>query len=577
MRRGFVVLALLATMVGLRALQTDGAAGGDPMTLAAIGFVVLAAFAVAELGGRLGLPRVTGYIVSGVALGPFALGVLSPGTVGDLEMFSTLALGLIATSAGLELDLRGLRSLARTLGVTIAVKVALGLLVVGGAVFAIESQFDVLGLAEAGPRVAVAVVIAALTIGTSPAIALALISETGAKGRLADLVLGAAVVKDLVVVIALAVAVATGRAVLSGDAFDVAVLGHVGLDLAGSATAGAALGALLIAYVRYVKAEMLLFVAAMVLVVAEVSTALHLEVLLVFIVAGAVVRNYSRYEHDLLHPLHMVSLPVFIVFFTTAGANVDVAATIGVLPLALTVCLLRAGVYAIAGRIGGRVGGEEPVVRRLAWLGYLPQAGVALGLLAIAVDQLPEIAGPLATLGMAVIAINLMVGPITLRTALTRAGDASRPAPAPVEPPRDAGASSFGGARPLADLALHEIVATLDAALRAMLEGPIASPLERWLRDRVELARPALSGNAGDAGRGETHARAASVLAAAARLQADDGVPDVNGMLDAFDRQLERLLTLPTALVTPLDPALARVAPNDPVVVKLRKRGAWFA
>jgi len=344
MRRGFVVLALLATMVGLRALQTDGAAGGDPMTLAAIGFVVLAAFAVAELGGRLGLPRVTGYIVSGVALGPFALGVLSPGTVGDLEMFSTLALGLIATSAGLELDLRGLRSLARTLGVTIAVKVALGLLVVGGAVFAIESQFDVLGLAEAGPRVAVAVVIAALTIGTSPAIALALISETGAKGRLADLVLGAAVVKDLVVVIALAVAVATGRAVLSGDAFDVAVLGHVGLDLAGSATAGAALGALLIAYVRYVKAEMLLFVAAMVLVVAEVSTALHLEVLLVFIVAGAVVRNYSRYEHDLLHPLHMVSLPVFIVFFTTAGANVDVAATIGVLPPALTVCLLRAGV-----------------------------------------------------------------------------------------------------------------------------------------------------------------------------------------------------------------------------------------
>ena len=45
---------------------------------------------------------------------------------------------------------------------------------------------------------------------------------------------------------------------------------------------------------------MLLFVAGMIVVVAEVLKQLHLDLLLVFIAAGFVVRNFSRYEHDLL-------------------------------------------------------------------------------------------------------------------------------------------------------------------------------------------------------------------------------------------------------------------------------------
>ena len=68
MRRGFVVLVLLAMMVGLKALKAESPGGADPLTLAAIGFVVLAAFAIAELGTKLQLPKVTGYIVSGVVL-----------------------------------------------------------------------------------------------------------------------------------------------------------------------------------------------------------------------------------------------------------------------------------------------------------------------------------------------------------------------------------------------------------------------------------------------------------------------------------------------------------------------------
>ena len=114
------------------------------------------------------------------------------------------------------------------------------------------------------------------------------------------------------------------------------VAGHLALEI----LAGGVVGVLLIGYLRFIKAEMLLFVAALILVVAEVAHSFHLEPLLVFITAGFVVRNFSEFEHDLHPPLALVSLPVFVVFFTVRAADLDLHATLGILPLALLVALL---------------------------------------------------------------------------------------------------------------------------------------------------------------------------------------------------------------------------------------------
>ena len=197
MKRIFVVLALLAIMLGLRYAEMEApiAGGADPLTLAAIGFVVLAAFAVAELGGKIGLPKVTGYILSGIVLGPFVGGVLSPEVVEQMGMFKTLAVGLIALTAGLELETKALSKLARTLFATVGAKVVITAPLVGGVLVAVELSFHLLGLESVAETVAVGLVFAALCLGTSPAISLAIISESGAKGRLSELVLGAAVTR----------------------------------------------------------------------------------------------------------------------------------------------------------------------------------------------------------------------------------------------------------------------------------------------------------------------------------------------------------------------------------------------
>jgi Kef-type K+ transport system membrane component KefB len=425
MRRLLVIAAALGMMWSLHELGvSDDSAQFDPLTLAAIGFVVLTAYIMGELGAKLGLPKVTGYILSGVVLGPGVSDILSVRVVEEMRVFNDLALGLIATSAGLELDLRAIRQVWRTLSVTVATKIPALILLVGGTFWVVQTFFHVLDIQGEAAIWGLALIFGVLGLGTSPAIALAVVRETGSKGRLSDLVLAIAVVKDLVVVVCLALALAVVRSMLDPEgSLDAHVLLQVGEEIGLSLAVGTLIGAVLILYLRYVRAEMLLFVTGTVLLTTELSAFFHLELLLVLITAGFMVRNLSKYEHDLMKPLSRVSLPVFVVFFTTAGAGVDLGASLAVLPMALALALARALAFGLAGLAGGRAGHESPKVAGNAWMAYLPQAGVTLGLVLLAAEAIPELAEQIRRIGMALVALHLLIGPVLMSLALRRAGE----------------------------------------------------------------------------------------------------------------------------------------------------------
>jgi Kef-type K+ transport system membrane component KefB len=423
MKRLIVVIALLAMMVALERLGTEGSGATDPLTLAAIGFVILAAFAVAELLGKVGLPKVTGYLLCGIGLGPYVGDVLTHAVVDQMGMFQTLAIGLIALMAGLGLEARALAKLARTMVATTAAKLMFAAPLVAATLIGVELLWHPLGITHTPLVLAIGLVFGALSLGTSPAIALAVISETKAKGRLSELVLGSAVFKDLLVIVALAVSVTVANT-MSGAGSSGSVLGlQIARELGGSLLAGVLIGALLIAYMRFIQTETLLFVAAMVLVGAELAELLRLELLLIFIVAGFTVRNLSEYQRELLPPLEMVSLPVFVVLFTTVGAAIDIHAALGVLPLALLLVLVRAFGYWASAKFGNWVGDEAPAVADTAWYSYLPQAGITLGLVALASSEVRVLSDEVFTLGLTCVALNLLIGPPLLHIGLTRAGE----------------------------------------------------------------------------------------------------------------------------------------------------------
>ncbi|MEM7647012.1 MAG: cation:proton antiporter, partial [Pseudomonadota bacterium] len=416
MRKIFVLIILFSMSIALKSFGLLSDIHNS--VLLAIGLVLLGAYTLSEIGSNLKLPRVTGYILAGLLLGPFALKILSSEVVQEIKMFNTLAIGLIAVTAGLELHFASLKKVILPILSTSLFKLVTLILLICGSLFIANQYLYDFGMGAGLGLFSLGLIFAALSLGTSPAISIAVISEMKAKSRLSQLVLGSAIVKDVLMVISLAMALSLAKSIESGGGDIAASFLHLLEELGYSLIAGAVLGAIFIFYIRFIRQEMFLFIAAMILVTAEISDAIHLELLLVFITAGVAVRNFSK-EHHILHDaLEKVSLPVFVVFFTNVGAGLDLAATWQFLPVAGLFFAARGVAFFISSYASGRWHQESPSIQKRAWLGYLPQAGVTLGLISIAARDFEPAAQVITNIGIGLVTLNLLIGPIFLRIVL---------------------------------------------------------------------------------------------------------------------------------------------------------------
>ncbi|MDA8791783.1 hypothetical protein N9N67_00985 [Bacteriovoracaceae bacterium] len=393
-------------------------------TLVSMGALLLVAYTFAEIGSNFGLPMVTGYILAGLMLGPELGKMLSSGVVEKLKMFNNLAIGIIALSAGLELKFSSLYRSINALWKTSIIKILAIYLIVTPALFL---SFKFFGETEYSNTAlfVMSMVISTLCYGTSPAIVLAIINESKAKGRLSNLILNTAVIKDLIVVVLLTIAATVGNFLLKPEANlklsnIVANLSHeIGLSL----VAGILIGLVIHVYLKFINFENFLFVIVILIASFDICRTFHLEYLLTLIAAGIYIVNYTKFEKELHHLLVKVSLPVFVIFFTNAGANIGVHDTLSILPIAIILYCARFLSMFVAGRYGLQWAREESKISKIGFLGYIPQAGVTLGLIELAAQKFPQFSNDIRVVGMGLVTLNLLTGPILLKLSLKKVGD----------------------------------------------------------------------------------------------------------------------------------------------------------
>jgi Kef-type K+ transport system membrane component KefB len=152
--------------------------------------------------------------------------------------------------------------------------------------------------------------------------------------------------------------------------------------------------------------------------------ALQLEPLLICISAGFTVRRFSQSGSKFLESLEQSALPIYVLFFTLAGASLNFEALGRCWMFAACLVLIRAGGLFGAAWAGKAVPGNAAAHNGSAWMAYLTQAGVSIGLAQIAQREAPEIGVYLTTVVLAVIAVNQVVGPVVFKAALNRVGEA---------------------------------------------------------------------------------------------------------------------------------------------------------
>ncbi|HEY6879257.1 MAG TPA: sodium:proton exchanger, partial [Polyangiales bacterium] len=133
-----------------------------------------------------------------------------------------------------------------------------------------------------------------------------------------------------------------------------------------------------------------------------------------------VVQNLSHQGDKLLHTIEQTGSVVFIVFFATAGAHLDIPLLTQLWPIALSLCAGRFVATWIAHRIGAAWAGDDPFLVRWGWASLISQAGLTLGLSAVLARAFPAVGEGLRSLVVATVAINEVVGPIFFKLGLER-------------------------------------------------------------------------------------------------------------------------------------------------------------
>jgi Kef-type K+ transport system membrane component KefB len=242
---------------------------------------------------------------------------------------------------------------------------------------------------------------------------------------LARTTLGVVLVADVVVILLFTAAFSLAEASLGGAAEGApAALFQLLREMMGSICAGLVVGGVVSLYLRFVRRELAVFAVVVVFATAAAAQALQFELLLSLLVAGFFVENLASVRAEpLVRTLHHMAVPVFVIFFAMAGAELDVGSFASLWPFILGLALVRGAAILAGSRAGARAGGAEPVVAQEIWTGLVSQAGVALGLASIIADRLPGLGVALQVLIVGVIAVNESVGPVLFRRGLARAGE----------------------------------------------------------------------------------------------------------------------------------------------------------
>jgi Kef-type K+ transport system membrane component KefB len=395
----------------------------------AFGFLLIAALQLGHLADRLRSPQLTGYLLCGLLFGPQVLGIVSDAMLEDLDLIEGTAVGLIALLAGCELNFRRLRPALRAITSISAITIITVILALWALFLWIVSVLPATAGYGTFERAAIALVAANVLAAFSPAVVIGLISETRASGPLSQLCMSIVVIGDLAMVVTFAMTTTLARTAFpstrAAGGLDT-LLTHI----FGSILVGVAVGAVLAIYVRRVHSRTGLVVFALLFVVAEAGRALHLDPLLVGLAAGLLIENASPVSgEEIVRSLAPVTLTTFAIFFAVVGAEIDLRAFLHVAPFAIVAAIVRAiGIYA-GSHIGSVVGRVPRSVARFVPLGLLPQAGVAIALAGLVLNDFQPWGRVVGTVIIGSIVVNQLVSPVLFRIALSRAGEIGKGAP----------------------------------------------------------------------------------------------------------------------------------------------------
>ncbi len=411
-------LLVLALALGL---LHRWSAGADLVARATLALGVLAV--TAELAGRLmvlwGWPRVTGFLASGILLGPYGLGLVRAEEAAALRLIGDAAVALFALRAGLELRGNGTGGQAgppRYLTASVVVP----FVVTAGIVYALHPWFPLTIHQPTGDAIAVALALGTVTVVAAPGLTWLAQQDTPDATTGRDL-LRLHVMRDFVAVPLFAVTLLLVRFLTSAGTLHEGAFWLPLLTLGASVLGGGLLAGLVIRFAAALAIPPGVVMVGVAFGAGVAGLLGHAEATLTALVAGLVLARWDGTSADRLRRHFDVrGVALAGAAFAIVAVGLDVSAWFELWPwMALLVFVRGAGLY-WAGRWAARNAAVTDVIARQGWLGLISQGGVGLVLAAVGRRAFPEWGVSFESLVVGLVAVHATFGPLCLRWALAR-------------------------------------------------------------------------------------------------------------------------------------------------------------
>ena len=417
-----------------------------------IAVLLLAALLSTRLMKILKLPNVTGYIITGIIVGPFVFGLLFNNFSYDgikdgviyqyidkISWVSTVALGFIAFSIGTSFKIQTLKAVGkRVIIITIFEALCASLFVIAALVVA---HF----LFPEHVSWELVLTLGAIASATAPAATLMVIKQYRARGPLVNTLLPVVALDDAAALILFAILFQIAMTIAGGGGFSVyKMLLKPVLEIIMSLGFGALLG-LFIGFMnkfflsrnnRLIFCIFSVFAALGIYMIfkQEQLGGFELSSLLMCMMAGAIYTNMRKDSDKTLDVMDRFTSPIYMMFFVISGASLDLtvfANKSGLIVVGIAFVYL---IFRVIGKwLGAFTGASitkcEPQIKKYLGFTLVPQAGVAIGLATNAskLFSVHETTQEASVLIIAIILSSTLIyelfGPMISKYALNKAGE----------------------------------------------------------------------------------------------------------------------------------------------------------
>nr|WP_289767115.1 cation:proton antiporter [uncultured Acetatifactor sp.] len=380
--------------------------------LLTLSIILFSGFILTRMTNTLNMPKVSGYILAGILIGPCCLNFIPAPMIEGMGFVSDLALAFIAFGVGKFFKKEVLmRTGKRIIVITLSEALTAGVLVtvVLKLVFRLNWEF--------------ALILGAIATATAPASTMMTINQYKARGEFVDTLLQIVALDDVVCLLAFSIvsAIINGNEAGGFSAHDILLpIAYNLLVIVLGIFCGYFLSRLLIP--ARSKDNRLILAIAMLLGLSGICAAIDISPLLSCMVFGAVYINLTR-DKKLFRQINSFTPPVMSIFFIVSGMNLDIGAL-------RTVGAIGVGYFIV--RIIGKYMGTyiscmcmktSREIRNFMGLALIPQAGVAIGLAFLGQRMLPpETGSMMLTIILSSSVLYEMAGPVSAKAALLLSG-----------------------------------------------------------------------------------------------------------------------------------------------------------